>query len=168
MWTAIDKYPGYYADENGNICSTRSGSPLILSKRLHNGYFRVNIFLKGKPKVPITIPVHTLVLMAFVGERPDGMVCRHLNGNALDNRLSNLRWGTPRENMQDAIQHGTAACLRHGEQAIASKLKLVDILEIRQQHSNGQPQKDIAEAFGISQHHVSDIVHKKTWKQAAP
>lgn len=50
---------------------------------------------------------HTLVLEAFVGPRPEGMMCRHLDGDPLNNRLENLRWGTREENAQDSIRHGT-------------------------------------------------------------
>ena len=61
-----------------------------------------------RPGVPQQKPyVHTLVLEAFVGPRPDGLVCRHRNGNNHDNRLRNLAWGTYAENNRDTVQHGT-------------------------------------------------------------
>ena len=50
--------------------------------------------------------VHTLVLEAFVGPCPDGMMCRHLNGDGHDNRKSNLVWGTASENQRDRVVHG--------------------------------------------------------------
>jgi hypothetical protein len=53
--------------------------------------------------------VHRLVLEAFVGPCPEGMECRHLDGNPGNNRLENLAWGTARENWEDALRHGTAA-----------------------------------------------------------
>ena len=45
--------------------------------------------------------VHELVLRAFVGERPEDGVVRHLNDVPTDNRLENLRWGTRSENQID-------------------------------------------------------------------
>jgi len=45
--------------------------------------------------------------MAFRGLPKPGEVCRHLNGNPHDNRLDNLSWGTPSENMLDKARHGT-------------------------------------------------------------
>ena len=54
-----------------------------------------------------TVYVHALVAEAFVGPRPEGAVCRHLNGNSRDNRPENLAWGTQAENIQDMHRHGT-------------------------------------------------------------
>lgn len=57
----------------------------------------------------MTYSVHKLVMLAFVGPRPDGMQTRHLNGNPADNRYpENLVYGTPEENMKDRDErHGT-------------------------------------------------------------
>lgn len=51
--------------------------------------------------------VHVLVLEAFVGPRPDGLVACHNNGIADDNRVENLRWDTYAENNKDLVRHGT-------------------------------------------------------------
>jgi hypothetical protein len=50
--------------------------------------------------------VHHLVCLAFVGPRPDGMLCRHLDGDVTNNVPANLVWGTARENLLDAVRHG--------------------------------------------------------------
>lgn len=51
--------------------------------------------------------VHELVLEAFDKPRPEPHYqVRHLDGNPLNNRLTNLAWGTPLENAQDRIRHG--------------------------------------------------------------
>jgi hypothetical protein len=64
--------------------------------------------------------------------------------------------------MQDEIRHGTAVCLRHGEEAAASKLSSEDVRKIRELYTEGHSQREIASAFSISQRHVSDIVRYKT------
>ena len=51
--------------------------------------------------------VHVLVLEAFVGPRPPGLLVRHLDGDQLNNRLANLTWGTASENNRDKVIHGT-------------------------------------------------------------
>ncbi|MDV2474211.1 hypothetical protein F8M49_29970 [Rhodococcus zopfii] len=50
--------------------------------------------------------VHRLVLEAFAGPAPTGMVCCHNNGDGTDNRLENLRWDTLSSNSQDTVRHG--------------------------------------------------------------
>src|SRR5258708_5323391 len=50
-------------------------------------------------------PVHYIVLRAFRGERPEGMVCRHLNDVKTDNRLENLAYGTRAQNYRDCIRN---------------------------------------------------------------
>jgi hypothetical protein len=66
----------------------------------HDGYMRVK--MKGR-----LVFVHVLVLEAFVGPRPPGMQCCHNNGIPDDNRLINLRWDTPKNNVHDRRFHGT-------------------------------------------------------------
>lgn len=51
--------------------------------------------------------IHCLVLEAFVGPRPDGLVACHNNGQSTDNRVENLRWDTYSENNLDLVRHGT-------------------------------------------------------------
>lgn len=51
--------------------------------------------------------VHVLMMLAFVGPRPDGMEVCHNNGVPDDNRLANLRYGSNRENRLDSVLHGT-------------------------------------------------------------
>jgi hypothetical protein len=46
-------------------------------------------------------------MLAFVGPCPAGLEIRHLNGNATDNHLSNLTYGTKSENELDRVRHGT-------------------------------------------------------------
>lgn len=56
--------------------------------------------------ISVTPRVHILVLEAFVGPRPDGMWGLHWDDDPWNNRLDNLRWGTPTDNAQDAIRNG--------------------------------------------------------------
>lgn len=54
-----------------------------------------------------SVYVHHLVLEAFVGPRPPGMIACHWNDVPDDNRLANLRWGTIRDNRLDMIRNGS-------------------------------------------------------------
>jgi hypothetical protein len=50
--------------------------------------------------------VHMLVLTAFKGPCPPGMVSCHNDGNPANNRLDNLRWDTQSSNIRDSVHHG--------------------------------------------------------------
>lgn len=69
------------------------------------GYETVGLSKNGRPR---TIFVHVIVLEAFVGPRPDGMVSCHNNGDPNDNCPSNLRWDTQASNMRDRYMHAAA------------------------------------------------------------
>lgn len=46
-----------------------------------------------------------LVLSAFAGPAPDGKMCLHADDDTLNSALSNLRWGTAKENVADAVRN---------------------------------------------------------------
>jgi hypothetical protein len=51
--------------------------------------------------------VHHLVLEAFVGPRPQDQECLHDDNDGSNNRLTNIKWGTKKENRADQHRHGT-------------------------------------------------------------
>lgn len=68
---------------------------------------RVVCLCVGDRKLNRMVGVHRLVLLAFVGPPRPGQECCHNNGDPTDNRLENLRWATHRDNVLDAVAHGT-------------------------------------------------------------
>jgi hypothetical protein len=90
-------------------------------------------------------PVHSLVLSAFVGARPPGKECLHNNGNAADNRLSNLRYGTRAENNRDISKHGRR------------KLTLAQVSTLRAERKRGVMYKELAKRYGICQSQAFNI-----------
>jgi len=87
-------------DSRGERCGDRWLKPEVSGK----GCLQVRLFLSGKRQSRM---ISRLVLEAWVGPHPDGMECRHLDGDPTNNNLSNLKWGTRSETMRDSIQHGT-------------------------------------------------------------
>lgn len=82
--------------------STRLVPPRILQQAKNRGYLQVNLAREGKRQKS---SVHRLVLEAFRGPAPTGTECLHGNGDPSDNRLDNLRWGSPAENNLDILRH---------------------------------------------------------------
>src|SRR5262249_28995701 len=54
---------------------------------------------------------HRLKLEAFRGPCPSEMECRHLDSNPLNNKLENLVWGMPAENLADRRAMGRGIVL---------------------------------------------------------
>ena len=82
----------------------------ILKPGLSNGY--ETVFLCSPNRRKNGKSIHEMVLESFVGPKPikhgtSRFECRHLNGIPTDNNLSNLKWGTCKQNHQDAVRHGT-------------------------------------------------------------
>jgi len=105
--------------------------------------------------------VHLLVLEAFVGPRPAGMMGLHGPAGRLDNSLGNLRWGTPVENQADRLRDGTS---NHGERNTQSRLNEKAVMEIRQRYDAGETQRSLAAVFGVGRMTISDLVRRKSWQ----
>jgi hypothetical protein len=140
---AIPGYPGYYADEQGNIWSERKGSlTLKSSTENHKGYLRVGIMDRGRQRC---LSVHSLVALAFLGERPDGYDICHNDGNPRNNTPKNLRYDTRSNNAKDRFLHGR------------NKLNERDYQDIRWLRGMNVSQVEVAQMYGVSKRNVTLI-----------
>lgn len=98
----VRSVPRVVLKSNGRQHSVRGK---ILAQKFNRHYWCAKLSLGG---ILYTRTVHLLVCEAFHGPRPEGAVVRHLNGDYVDNRPENLRWGTWAENTADMISHGNA------------------------------------------------------------
>lgn len=104
-WKDIPGCPSYQASTNGRVRSFKWGKARVLKPQTaRSGHQRVSISQDGVSRPTL---IHQLVLRTFVGPCPNGYVCRHVNGDPADNRLSNLKWGTASDNALDSVRHGT-------------------------------------------------------------
>lgn len=120
IWKWVVNYVGKYRVSNkGTI---RSVDRVVESSNPKRTYFKKGRILKqwnhkfGYKTVTLSNSgtttsyylVHKLVLEAFVGPCPPGMVCRHFpDRNPANNNLTNISWGTPSQNIQDQWVHKT-------------------------------------------------------------
>lgn len=104
-WLPVVGFEGLYeVSDLGRVRSLRTDRVLSTEmNHLRGGYVRVKFSINRKWHRSL---VHRLVLEAFVGPLPEGMVTRHLNGEPTDNRLENIVYGTQSENQHDAVRHG--------------------------------------------------------------
>lgn len=108
--------------------------------------------------------VHRLVLIAFVGDCPEGMQCCHNDGDGLNNKLENLRWDSPSNNQLDRFKHGTGYIhVMKGENHPCSKLTEKDIIYIRSITPYRKRAEDMSKKFNISKSTVHQIISRKIW-----
>lgn len=173
IWKAIPQYEGKYeVSTMGRVrClkSTRARNdialkePLILKQYPHHiykAYPRVVLWKNNKPK---DIRVHRLVLQVFCGECPPNHVAAHLNGDANDNRLENLKWATRQENELHKKMHGTVC---RGSRHHNSKLKEQYIPVIHRLSKDGVCSKDIAAKFKVHKTTINKVLKGLIWKDS--
>lgn len=115
-WRPIPGFESFYeVSDQGRVRSldrvivNKHGVPRRLPGRLltpsatGHGYLVVKLSREG---TSVTKTVHRQVLLAFVGPCPEGLEACHGPGGQKDNQLSNLRYGTHEENMEDRRRDG--------------------------------------------------------------
>lgn len=140
-----------------------SGKILALDDSNLNGYIQVKLCRGSEGRQGFE--VHTLVLLAHVGPRPDGMEACHDNGIKRDNYAWNLRWDTPSNNQKDRQKHGTFKPFgKRGEEQHLSKLTEEIVKECRRRYAAGETQQSLADEFDVAQTSMSALLLRKTWK----
>ena len=169
-WRDVPGYEGVYAVSNAGLVKSlerqipnRWGTHSPLKERIlkpatdRDGYQRVVLCAEGAKR---GVPVHALVLEAFVGPRPDDKQAGHRNGDPSDNRPENLYWATVSENANDRIRHGT---MPRGENHARSKLSNEKVRWIRENQgdiSHGQ----MAERLGVSAGSIYAVLNGLVWR----
>lgn len=164
MFLEMPDFHGYAFGSDGLIWSRkrrgRWGGLLddyhLMSRSLNTGgYYQIGMGSRGPQKV------HLLILRAFRGPKPEGMVSRHLNGDRRDNRIVNLRYGTPAENSGDMVAHGRSM---RGERSPGARLDRAAVRRVRREVAAGVKQVTLAEELGVSPVTINNIVSEATWK----
>lgn len=168
MWKPIPDWEGFYEiSDRGEVRSVDRRvtcgygfdriikSQYIRQVKGQKGYMLVKLSRAGEYRQFL---VHQLVLKAFVGPRPEGQVCRHLNGNQTDNRLENLAWGTEKENGADKAKHGTGKGERHGRSRLTA-FQAFMLRELPASISNGE----IGRQFGVTGASISNLRRGVNW-----
>ncbi len=177
----IPGYPGYRVGNDGSVWSSlkvfylRAGDfagmvsqPSDSWKRLkpsYRGQFKYGTVALHRGERQRTERLHSLVLLAFVGPRPSGYHCRHLDGNPSNNILANLTWGTVTENQRDRARHGTVSRGEKNGHAVLSDAQVAAILP---RLDVGESRAAVARELGVSRYVISHIANGKTYRHLRP
>ena len=101
IWKPIPNYEGLYeVSSYGNI---RNARKLLKFYEINSGYLALKLV---KEKQRISPLVHRLVAQSFCSNPNNYAEVNHIDGNKLNNYLSNLEWCTPEYNIQHGKEHG--------------------------------------------------------------
>ena len=191
-WKFIPGFNKFYeVSDLGNVRSyrtrrtgQRATRPTLLSggiTRTTKGYFipyRYVLLTDSKGKAINKKRAH-LVLLAFVGKKPDGYDASHLNGDSFDDRLTNLKW--------ESRQNNIARISSHRQYRIPNRYTLDDIktqiknrnvntkrlteqevADIKLYLSQGATELELACEFNTSYANIKNIAMGITFKNVKP
>jgi hypothetical protein len=162
--------PGYRVGDDGSIWCNRkwgfrhdTGWRRLKCTPIKNGYPYFSIG-KGNSRGSRRLVSRT-VLEAFAGPCPPGMeACHFPDPSPLNNRLSNLRWGTPKENNGDKKIHGTQPI---GERVYGSVITTALAVQLRNEYARGSmTAADLARTHGLNHTTVRQVINGRNWKYA--
>jgi hypothetical protein len=106
-YCSLDGFADYLIGDDGTIWHNRDGVRWEQRKRRPGRKPNRYAFatLQADDGTRHLMSVHVLVLTAFRGPRPDGLVACHEDDVKDNNRLSNLRWDTQAANWIDMIRN---------------------------------------------------------------
>lgn len=100
IWSETDEYPNYKISNIGRVMKN-NGKMVTLRK--NKGYVFASVKNKyGKTK---HIGVHRLVALAFIPNTENKKEVDHINTKRDDNRVENLRWVDPLENIFNPLTY---------------------------------------------------------------
>lgn len=168
-WLGLPWARGYEVSSFGRVRTYRDlqgvwrSKPRQISTRANcQGYCHIGF--TGTNGKRIYKRVHVLVLEAFRGFPPKGMVGRHLDGDKSNCRLGNLAWGTPQENTDDAKRHGAIA---RGVRLPTAKLTDDKVREAIRLTELGHTNVEIGKRFHVHPSLICRVVNRKRWAHVA-
>lgn len=162
VWRPVRGFKGFYeVSDRGRVRSLdrivrlRKRGRVLRPGRSSNGY--PSVVLSGRVKKSAT--VHSLVAEAFLGPCPAGKQVRHIDGRRANAAAENLLYGTPKENGQDRIRHGTVI---RGPQHKRAKLSWAKAKRIRQLRGRVSQSK-LAVRYRVSPAAIQAVMDGRTW-----
>lgn len=162
-WRDVPGYEGRYQVSSG-------GSVRSIDRVTSKGRFLRGVVLKqsthGRERKylavtlsPVTLGVHVVVALAFVGPRPfPKHDASHRDNNPRNNTPDNIRWLTRQENIAEQKIHDTVC--RNGR---TGRPKILDENKVREIRASTESQAALARRFGVSEVHVCRILARRKW-----
>ena len=151
QWKTIKGYEDYEVSDGGHVRNMKTGKILKPCENKRTGYYQINLSNKnGKKKFSI----HRLVAIMWIpNDNPEHKTqVNHINEDKTDNRVENLEWVSPKEN----INHGT--CQERRAEAKRGTGKKIYCYELDREFDSETQAEEIT---GIAQQNISACCHKR-------
>ena len=154
MWKEVKDFEGLYLISDGgkiqSLHKWRGAEPKLKEPYLgKRGYYVVDLSKKQYRK---NAKVHRLVAQAFIPNPDNKPQVNHIDGNKLNNNVSNLEWCTDKENKQHARKSGLSA-----DYDYKNAPKLTEDIARQIKYAEGY-HREIAVRFNVG---VSTVTHIK-------
>ncbi len=161
IWKDIEGFDSeYQIGDNGCIKSFKNNNPIIRKQKVNKkGYLNICLHNNGVRKY---YRPHRLVALAFIPNPQNKPHINHKNGIKTDNRVENLEWCTPKENIHHAYKTGLIVG-KKGEEHSQSKLTNLEVLAIRNIDYSLITQRRVSKIYNLSNQQLNAIVKRKRW-----
>lgn len=132
----------------------------VMKPKLQGGYLKIH--LRGDN--PKHISVHRLVALTFIPNDLNKEHVNHKNSIKTDNRVCNLEWNTPKENVNHSIMAGTTKPAKGIQFSSRTKFDELQIKVIKSLKNSHLSHNQIANYFGIHRITILDIINNKSWR----
>lgn len=158
-----EQYDNFEVSSNGKLRNVKTGT-VYKTTILKTGYAAVCISLGSRNKKK-NIKIHRAVAETFI-DNPEGKpAINHIDGNKLNNDVSNLEWVTFSENTRHAVSHGLQKGLP-GENNPNARLTQDDVQWIREHYIKGNKEygsRALGKKFQVDHTVILDIINFTTY-----
>ena len=160
-FTKINSLSNYCINEYGFILNIRTRGEVVpsVSKK---GYLQVCLTNKN------TYSIHRLVALTFIENEENKPEVNHIDGNKLNNHISNLEWCTTQENLEHKRINNLGKTLKAklsatGTNNSQAKLDEEDVILIRTNCVTKEDIKRFSKELDVSIATIYDIKNRRSW-----
>lgn len=160
LWKPLEEYRGIEVSSIGRIRKAankrRKERILTMFPKDRDGYYRCSV--QRLDGTWTSQPVHRLVAKAFIPNTGNKQAVNHIDGNRINNKIENLEWVTPKENVIHSFKFGLRKkCKQVPKNTLLTDFQISQIDKLRELYTVNQ----IAKLFNIKYQSLKNIIHKK-------